>query len=85
MMTRIGIRSLYALAVAAALGFGATQSVASPGRAGNDGQACNRWYFIKCAEGAANLCANYCAQLGFANSSCEDDLYRPRSCCSCSN
>ena len=86
-MSRIrrGTNSLFLLAVTVALGFGATQAVAAPGAA-ETAQACNKIYFsLSCSAGSATLCANYCAQQGFAYSECGDDPYRPRSCCQCFN
>jgi hypothetical protein len=76
-----GTRPLFALAIAAALGFGATQAMAAPGSARP--LACNKIYSTWCENGAAGACANYCASLGFAGSECANDPNRPRSCCSC--
>lgn len=84
-MSRIrrGTNSLFVMAVAVALGFGATQAVAAPGAAGA-AQGCNKIYYGTTCAGAALACANYCASLGFASSTCADDPNRPRSCCQCS-
>ena len=79
---RKGMTPLFALAVAVALGFGATQAVAAPGSARV--QACSKIYPTWCSSSSA-ACANYCAQLGFAGSTCSDDPMRPRSCCTCTN
>lgn len=82
---RRGTNALFGLAVSVALGFGATQAAAAPGAAGT-AQACNKIYYsLSCSAGSASLCANFCAQQGFAFSECNDDPYRPRSCCACSN
>jgi hypothetical protein len=84
-MNRIhrGTNLLFALTVAVALGFGATQAIAAP-NASSQAQACNKIFSAWCGNGAAGACANYCASLGFTSSSCSDDPYRPRSCCRCS-
>ncbi|WP_420130311.1 hypothetical protein [Longimicrobium sp.] len=80
------IRPLFTFAIVTALGFGATQAVAEPGPVNAAAPVCTRWYYgVPCAQGSATLCANYCSQLGFANSACEDEYGRSRSCCACSN
>lgn len=82
---RRGTNPLFALAVAAALGFGATQAMATPNASSQaSAQACHKIFSAWCGNGAAGACANYCASLGFTSSSCSDDPYRPRSCCRCS-
>lgn len=85
-MSRIrrGTDALFVLAVAVALSFGATQAVAAPGAA-ETAQGCSRIYYGTTCAGSATACANYCASLGFASSTCSDDPNRPRSCCQCSN